>query len=182
MKKLEGLTIALLVADGFEQSEMQKPRLALDLEGAITKIVSPKKAKVRGWSQGNWADEFPVDVHLFAAKADDYDALLLPGGVLNPDQLRMIPQAVDFVKAFVDAKKPIAAICHGPWTLINAGAVKGKMMTSWPSIKIDLINAGARWEDKEVVRDGILVTSRKPDDIPSFNKVMIELFAEKLKN
>ena len=143
MKKLEGLTIALLVADGFEQSEMQKPRLALDQEGAITKIVSPKKAKVRGWSQGNWADEFPVDVHLFAAKA---------------------------------------AICHGPWTLINAGAVKGKMMTSWPSIKIDLINAGARWEDKEVVRDGILVTSRKPDDIPSFNKVMIELFAEKLKN
>lgn len=179
MPKLAGLKVAILVTDGFEQSEMVKPRAALDEQGAITKIVSPKKGKVRGWSNGNWADEFPVDKHLFEAKASDYDVLLLPGGVINPDHLRMIPQAVEFVKAFGDAKKPIAAICHGPWTLINAGLVKGRTVTSWPSIKLDLINAGAQWLDKEVVVDGNLITSRKPDDIPAFNRTIIAVFAEK---
>jgi protease I len=143
MSQLQGLKVAILVTDGFEQSEMVKPRLALDEAGAITHIVSPKKGKVRGWQLGNWADEFPVDTHLFTAKAEAYDVLLLPGGVLNPDQLRMIPQAVEFVKAFMQANKPVAAICHGPWTLINAEAVKGRTLTSWPSIKLDLLNAGA---------------------------------------
>lgn len=180
MKKLNGLKVAILVTDGFEQSEMVKPRLALDEAGAITKIVSPKKGKVRGWTNGNWADEFPIDVHLFSnANPADYDALLLPGGVLNPDHLRMIPQAVAFVKAFVDAGKPIAAICHGPWILINADAVKRKVLTSWPSIKLDLINAGADWLDKDVVCDTNLVTSQKPADIPAFNREMIKLFEKK---
>jgi protease I len=178
MSKLAGLKVAILATDGFEQSELVKPRAALDAEGAITKIVSPKKGKVRGWQNGNWADELPVDVHLFSAQAADYDVLLLPGGVINPDHLRMIPQAVEFVKAFADAGKPIAAICHGPWTLINAGVVKGKTVTSWPSIKIDLINAGANWLDKEVVVDGNLVTSRKPDDIPAFNRTIIAVFSK----
>lgn len=178
MKQLEGLKVAILVADGFELSEMVKPRQALTEAGAQTFIISPKKLKVRGWSNGNWAPEFPVDKHLFATNADEYDALLLPGGVINPDNLRSIPQAVEFVKAFAQADKPIAAICHGPWTLINAELVKGRTMTSWPSIKLDLVNAGANWIDKDVVVDGKLVTSRKPDDIPAFNKEMIKLFAQ----
>ena len=178
-KPLNGLKIAILVADGFEQSELEKPRKALDEAGAITQIVSPKKTKVKGWSSGNWAAEFKVDVHLFGANAADYDALLLPGGVMNPDQLRMIPEAVTFVKAFVDANKPIASICHGPWILINAGAVKGLTMTSWSSIKLDLMNAGANWVDGKAITDKNFVTSRKPDDIPAFNQAMIELFARK---
>ena len=178
MKELQGLKVAILVADGFELSEMVKPRQALTEAGAETFIVSPKKLKVRGWTNGNWAPEFPVDEHLFVSKVADYDALLLPGGVLNPDNLRSIPQAVDFVKAFAQADKPIAAICHGPWILINAELVKGRTVTSWPSIKIDLVNAGAHWIDKDVVVDGKLVTSRKPDDIPAFNKEMIKLFAQ----
>lgn len=178
MNKLAGLKVAILVTDGFEQSELVKPRAALDAEGAITQIVSPKKGKVRGWSNGNWADELPVDVHLFATHPDKFDMLLLPGGVINPDHLRMIPQAVEFVKAFAVAKKPIAAICHGPWTLIDAQAVKGRTVTSWPSIKTDLINAGANWLDKEAVVDGNLVTSRKPDDIPAFNRTIIAVFGK----
>lgn len=180
MRKLTGLTVAILVADGFEQSEMAKPRQALDDADAQTRLISPNQAKVRGWSHGNWADEFPVDVHLFKANPDDYDALLLPGGVMNPDHLRMLDEAVAFVKAFVDSKKPIAAICHGPWTLINADGVQGRTMTSWPSIRVDLENAGAYWIDKEAVRDGNLVTSRKPDDIPAFNKEIIALFSESI--
>lgn len=175
-KELEGIKVAILTADGFELSELVKPRQALIDAGAQSFIISPKKLKVRGWSNGNWAPEFNVDVHLFVAKADEYDALLLPGGVMNPDNLRAIPQAIEFVKAFAQAGKPIAAICHGPWTLINAELVKGRTMTSWPSIKLDLINAGANWVDKDVVVDGTLVTSRKPDDIPAFNKEMIKLF------
>ncbi len=177
MTKLTGLKVAILATDGVEESELVRPRKALDDAGAVTTLVSPKKSKVKAWSAGNWATEFPVDVHLFSANADAYDVLLLPGGVMNPDHLRMIPEAVEFVKKFADAKKPIAAICHGPWMLINAQAVKGRTVTSWPSIKEDLINAGANWLDKEVVEDGNLVTSRKPSDIPAFNKKIIELFA-----
>ncbi len=178
MKQLDGLKIAILVTDGFELSEMVKPRQALMDAGAQTFIISPKKLKVRGWSNGNWAPEFNVDRHLFATNADEYDALLLPGGVMNPDNLRSIPQVIEFVKRIAETGKPIAAICHGPWTLINTELVKGRTVTSWPSIKLDLVNAGANWVDKDVVVDGKLVTSRKPDDIPAFNKEMIKLFAE----
>lgn len=178
MKQLDGLKIAILVTDGFELSEMVKPRQALMDAGAQTFIISPKKLKVRGWSNGNWAPEFNVDKHLFTANADEYDALVLPGGVMNPDNLRAIPQVIEFVKRIAETGKPIASICHGPWTLINAELVKGRTVTSWPSIKLDLVNAGANWVDKDVVVDGKLVTSRKPDDIPAFNKEMIKLFAE----
>lgn len=175
-KKLEGLKVAILVYDCFEQVEMTEPRKALDQEGAKTFLISPLD-KVKGWNTLTPADEFPVDVHLDQAKPENYDALLLPGGVVNPDRLRVIPQAVEFVRAFIKAGKPIAAICHGPWTLINAEGVKGKTVTSWPSLQIDLTNAGAHWVDKEVVTDGLLVTSRKPADIPAFNPAMIELFS-----
>lgn len=179
MTKLTGLKVAILATDGVEESELIRPRKALDDAGATTFLVSPKKSKVKAWSAGNWATEYPVDAHLFSANADAYDALLLPGGVMNPDHLRMIPEAVEFVKKFADAKKPIAAICHGPWMLINAQAVKGRTVTSWPSIKEDLINAGANWLDKEAVDDGNLVTSRKPSDIPAFNARMLQVFAKK---
>jgi protease I len=178
MKSLDGLKVAILVANGFEQSEMLEPKKALEYGGAQTFIISPEINKVKAWKHGNWADEFDVDVPLDQANADEYDAIHLPGGVMNPDKLRMIPKAVEFVRAFFETEKPIAAICHGPWTLINAYAVKGKTVTSWLSIKIDLENAGAYWVDKEVVRDGLLVTSRKPDDIPAYNKAIIEMFSE----
>jgi protease I len=175
---LSGKKVAILVADGFEQVEMTDPKQALEQAGAQTKIISPAQGKVKGWQHGQWGDQFPVDVPLAQARADDYDALLLPGGVMNPDKLRANKQAVEFVKAFVEAGKPIAAICHGPWTLIEAGAVNGRTMTSYPSIQTDLRNAGANWVDQEVVTDHGLVTSRKPDDIPAFNRKMIEEFAE----
>lgn len=171
--------VAILVANGFEQVEMTEPRKALDAHGMITKLISPEKNKVKAWNNGNWSDEFKVDFQLDNANAADYDALLLPGGVMNPDKLRTIEKAVEFVKEFVDAKKPIAAICHGPWTLINARGVKGHTMTSWPSLEADLTNAGAKWVDKEVVTDGNLVTSRKPADIPAFNKAMLKIFKKK---
>jgi protease I len=176
--ELKGLKVAILVANGFEQDEMTKPREALERAGAQVTLVSPEEGKVKGWKHTEWGDEFPVEVSLDDARADEYDALLLPGGVMNPDKLRLIPAAIGFVKEFVHAVKPIAAICHAPWILINAGGVDGKDITSWGSVKIDLINAGAKWVDEEVVRDGQLVTSRKPDDIPAFNKAMIALFAE----
>jgi protease I len=176
-KKLEGKRVAILVADGFEQVELTGPKEALEEAGAVTRIVSPNEESVAGWHHYDAGDLFDVDVPLASADAADFDALLLPGGVANPDQLRMKPEAVEFVKAFFDAGKPVAAICHGPWTLIEAGAVEGRTMTSWPSIKTDLINAGAKWVDEQVVADNGLVTSRKPDDIPAFNQKMIELFA-----
>ena len=176
--EIKGLRVAILVADGFEQSEMADPRKALDQAGAKTTLVSPVKGKVKGWSKKNWADEFPVDKELSQVKPEDFDALLLPGGVASPDTLRWNQEVINFVKGFVKAHKPIAAICHGPWTLINAEAVKGKTVTSWPSIKQDLLNAGAKWVDQEVAKDDQLVTSRKPEDIPAFNKAMIALFAE----
>jgi protease I len=176
--QLSGKHVAILVTDGFEQVEMTEPRKALNDAGAQTDLISLKPGKVKGWQHTDWGDEFPVDVAIDNAKADDYDALVLPGGVMNPDKLRIDTRAVDFVKAFVAAGKPIAAICHGPWTLIEAGAVKGRQMTSYPSIRSDLQNAGAKWVDREVVVDNGLVTSRKPDDIPAFNKKMIEEFFE----
>jgi protease I len=175
--ELEGKRVAILVTDGFEQVELTEPRKALQKAGAEALIVSPKK-KVQGVHHDKPGDKFECDLALADAHAKDFDGLVLPGGVFNPDALRMDEEAVAFVKAFVDAGKPIAAICHGPWTLIETGAVEGRRMTSWPSLKTDLRNAGAEWVDEEVVVDRGLVTSRKPDDIPAFNAKMIEEFAE----
>jgi protease I len=177
-ENLRGLKVAILIEDGFEQVEMVEPRKALDEAGAETHIVSPRNKQVRGWVFKGWGDEFPVDTPLDEARPDDYDALLLPGGVINPDKLRMQPKAVEFVKAFFDAGKPVASICHGPWTVIEAGAARGRRIASWPSLKTDVRNAGAEWVDQEVVVDGALVTSRKPDDIPAFNREMIALFSK----
>jgi len=175
---LNHLNVAILVTDGFEQVELTRPREALNQAGARTQVVSPKPDQVRGWTSTEWGDTIKVDVPLANAHASDFDALLLPGGVMNPDKLRLDDKAIAFIKAFADAGKPIAAICHGPWTLIDAGAVKGRKMTSWPSLQTDLKNAGAHWVDETCVVDGPLVTSRNPDDIPAFNKAMITLFAQ----
>ena len=175
---LEGMKVAILVTDGFEQVELTEPRKALDEVGAETRVVSPKDNLVRGWNFTDWGMELSVDVKLDQAKPGDFDALLLPGGVINPDALRIQPQAVAFAKAFFDAGKPVASICHGPWMVIEAGAARGRRTTSWPSLKTDLKNAGAEWVDQEVVVDQGLVTSRSPDDLPSFNREMIKLFGE----
>ncbi len=180
-KNLQGKKIAILATDGFEQSELMDPRKALDEVGAETKVVSLKSGKIKGWKSNDWGQEVPVDVTVDSVRGEDFDALLLPGGVSNPDKLRMEPKAVAFVKSFFDANKPVAAICHGPWTIIEAGAAKGRKIASWPSIKTDLRNAGAEWIDKEAVTDGNLVTARKPDDIPAFNRAMIELFSGQTK-
>lgn len=177
MADIKGLRVAILIADGFEQVEMTKPRQALDDAGAKTSIVSPSEGKVRGWNLKEWGDSFPVDVALKEANPGDFDALHLPGGVMNPDKLRMIPEAVKFVKAFVDGGKPVSVICHGPWTLIEAGCAKGRRIASWPSLKTDLRNAGAEWADESAVTDGNIVSSRNPDDIPDFNKAMLDLFS-----
>lgn len=174
---LEGIRVAILATDGFEQSELTEPRKALDAAGAVTKLVSPKSGKLRGWNHKEWGEEVQVDQPLDAADPQNYDALVLPGGVMNPDALRMQPKAVAFVKSFFDAGKPVGAICHGPWTVIESGAAKGHRMTSWPSLKTDIRNAGADWVDQEVVVDANLVTSRKPDDIPAFNREIIKLFS-----
>jgi protease I len=177
-ENLRGLKVAILVEDGFEQVEMVDTRKALDEAGAETHIVSPRKKEVRSWVFKDWGAAFPVDTHLDEARPDDYDALLLPGGVINPDKLRMQPKAVEFVKAFFDAGKPVASICHGPWMVIEAGAARGRRIASWPSLKTDVRNAGGEWVDEEVVVDGALVTSRKPDDIPAFNREMISQFGK----
>jgi protease I len=176
--ELNNTRVAALVDNGFEQSELLEPKKALEAAGARVDVVSPQPGKVKGWQHTNWGQDVTVDVALDSASPDNYDALLLPGGVMNPDKLRANAKAVQFVRAFVNSGRPIAAICHGPWTLIEAGAVKGRKMTSWPSLQSDLKNAGANWVDQEVVTDNGLVTSRKPDDIPAFNKKMIEEFAE----
>jgi protease I len=176
--KLSGKKVAILVTDGFEQVEMTDPKKALEDEGAECVIVSPKEAEVKGWKHTHWGDEFDVDVAVSQANADDYDALLLPGGVMNPDKLRLERDAVSFVRAFFDKQKPVAAICHGPSLLIEAEVARGRRLTSWPSIRRDLENAGAEVVDEEVVVDRGLVTSRKPADIPAFNAKMIEEFAE----
>ena len=177
-EQLNGKRVAILVEKGFEQEELTRPRQALEDAGAQTAIVSPQQGTVRAWDHTDWGDELPVDVPLEQARPEDYDALLLPGGVMNPDHLRRNPKAQQFVRAFFEAGKPVAAICHAPWTLIDAGVIEGRTVTSYPSLQMDLKNAGANWVDQEVVVDNGLVTSRKPDDIPAFNHKMIEEIAE----
>jgi protease I len=178
MQTLNGKKVAILVEDGFEQIELTSPKQALEQAGATTHIISPKRDKVKGWDETKWGQEFPVDTSIEQANANNYDALLLPGGVMNPDKLRINKSAVQFVRSFFDQGKPVAAICHGPWPLIEANVVKGRKMTSYPSLQSDLKNAGANWVDQEVVVDQGLVTSRNPDDLPAFNRKMIEEVAE----
>jgi len=178
MAQLSGKKVAILVEDGFEQVELTSPKEALEAAGAQTHIISPKADKVKGWEHTKWGKEFPVDVAIGQAKADSYDALLLPGGVMNPDKLRTNPKAVAFVRSFFDQAKPVAAICHGPWMLVEADVVEGRTVTSYPSIQTDLKNAGANWVDREVVVDRGLVTSRKPDDLPAFNRKLVEEVGE----
>lgn len=175
---LKGKRVAILATDGFEQVELTEPQKALEEAGAVTEVISPKSGEIRGWKFKDWGDRVKVDKTLANAKPGDYDALVLPGGVANPDHLRTDEKAVQFVKQFAQSGKPVAAICHGSWTLIEAGVVKGHTLTSWPSLKTDLKNAGANWVDKEVVMDGNFITSRKPDDIPAFNKKVIEEIAD----
>jgi protease I len=170
---LKGKKIAILATDGFEQSELVEPRKALDEAGATTVVIAPKGGEIKGWKSKQWGDSVKVDKTLADANPHDYDALVLPGGVMNPDQLRMDPAAVNFVRQFVTTGKTVAAICHGPWTLLEAGALSGRTVTSWPSLKTDLKNAGANWVDQEVAEDGQFITSRKPDDIPAFSKAII---------
>lgn len=171
---LSGKKIAILATDGFEQSELIKPRQALDQAGATTEVISPKTGEIKGWNHTEWGESVKVDKALGQADPADYAALVLPGGVMNPDHLRMEPTAVEFVRKFVESGKPVAAICHGPWLLVEAGVVKGKKVTSWPSLKTDLKNAGAEWIDQEVSRDGQFITSRNPDDIPAFSRTIID--------
>jgi protease I len=174
---LQGLKVAILATDGFEQVELTEPRKALEEAGAETRVVSPKEGELRGWKFTDWGQTVAVDAALDEARPDEFDSLMLPGGVINPDKLRMEPKAVEFVKAFFEAGKPVAAICHGPWMIVEADKARGRRMTSWPSIRTDLKNAGANVVDQEAVVDGNMVTSRKPDDIPAFNREMIKLFA-----
>lgn len=173
-ENLSGKKIAILATDGVEQIELTGPRDALESAGAKTELISPKSDKIKAWKFKEWGDNLKVAKTVDQARPQDYDALLLPGGVMNPDHLRMNAGAVEFVRQFVSTGKTVAAICHGPWTLIEAGVVTGKTMTSWPSVKTDLKNAGANWVDREVVTDGQFITSRKPDDIPAFSRTLIE--------
>jgi len=170
--------IAVLATDGFEQAELLEPVKALRAAGATVQVVSPKGGEIQGMIHHDVGQKTKVDLELAKARPEDFDALVLPGGVVNPDTLRINKEAVAFVKHFVTAKKPIAAICHGPWTLVEADGVRGRKVTSWPSLKTDLHNAGAEWVDQEVVVDGNLVTSRKPDDLPAFNRAFIGLLAK----
>lgn len=172
-QSLRGKKVAIVATDGFEQVELTDPKKNLEAAGASTKILSIKSGKIKGWNHTDWGESIPVDGLVAGADPADFDALVLPGGQMNPDKLRLDKDAVDFIKRFAESGKPIAAICHGPWTLIEAGVVKGRTMTSWPSLHTDLTNAGARWVDKEVVVDGNFITSRKPDDIPAFSKELI---------
>ncbi len=177
--QLEGRKVAALVANGFEQVELLEPRKALENAGARVDVISPENGgEVKGWNHTEWGEPVRIDRRLDQVNPADYDFLLLPGGVMNPDRLRLNDDAIRFVRAFYDAGKPIAAICHGPWLLIDAGIARGARLTSWPSLKTDLRNAGAQWVDQTVVDDNGLVTSRKPDDIPAFNQKMIEEFAK----
>jgi protease I len=174
--------VAIVVADGFEKVELTKPRKALERAGAKTYIVSPSRDRVRSWNHGEWGKKFPVDCAIEDADPNAYDALLLPGGVINPDRLRLSEHAIAFVRHFVVSNKPVAAICHGPWMLVEANAVSGRTLTSWPSIKTDIQNAGGNWVDKEVVTDGNITTSRKPDDISAFNSRIVGEFAKYLRS
>lgn len=166
--------VAILATDGFEESELASPKKHIEEQGWTADIISIKSGSIKSWAEKDWGQEYKVDYTVSEVNASDYDALVLPGGVINPDKLRVNEEAISFVKEFFAAKKPVAAICHGPWTLINADVVKGREMTSYISIKQDLINAGAIWSDKEVVVDQGLVTSRDPNDLPAFNKKMVE--------
>jgi len=177
-QNLTGKKVAILATDGFEQDELLSPLEALKDAGAETQVVSPTEGKIKGWKHTDWGKKVKVDVTLAEANAEAYDALVLPGGVMNPDHLRRDPAALEFVKSFFRAGKPVGAICHGPWTLIDAGVVRGRKMTSYETIQTDLKNAGAEWVDQEVVVDNGLVTSRKPDDLPAFNAKLIEEIAE----
>jgi len=177
-RKLDGKKVAILVTDGFEQAELTKPREALDQAGAETKIVSLKSGKIQGMNHADKGDKFDVDQTLDEARPEQFDALMIPRGLMNPDALRSNDDALEFTRHFFREGKPVAAICHGPWVLIDAGVVRGRMLTSWPAIKTDVKNAGGKWINEEVVVDNGLVTSRKPDDIPAFNKKMIEEFCE----
>ena len=172
--RLNHMRIAVLATEGFEESELKVPAATLRAAGAEVIIVSPQAESIKGWKDKNWGESIPVDLALGQAAAADFDALLLPGGVINPDRLRLEPKAALFVRAFYDESKPIAAICHGPWMLIEANLVRGRRITSWPSLKTDLINAGAEWVDEAVVEDGNIITSRKPDDIPLFTEKLME--------
>lgn len=175
---LHGKKIAILATDGFEQVELTGPKETLESAGAHTEVISPKAGEIRGWDLKDWGRSVRVDKPLTEAKASDYDLLLLPGGVMNPDHLRTDQKAVAFVKDFEASGKPIAAICHGPWLLVEAGVVKGRTVTSWPSVKTDLQNAGAHWVDQQVAVDGNLITSRKPDDIPAFCQAVMEILTQ----
>lgn len=175
---LENKNVAILATNGFEESELTSPREALQEAGAKPFIVSPETGTIKSWHEGNWGGEFEVDVTLDQADAESFDALVLPGGVINPDTLRMNEDAVEFVRSFFEAGKPVSAICHGPQLLIDAEVLQGRTLTSWPSLKNDLKNAGARWLDNEVVVDKGLTTSRSPEDLPAFNKKMIEEIRE----
>jgi len=177
-RDLTGKKVAILATNGFEQSELLEPKKMLEEAGAETVVVSPESGEIKGWKDKNWGDAVPVDQTLDEVVESDFDALMLPGGQMNPDVLRMNPKAVDFVRSFSEAGKPIGAICHGPWLLAEAGVAEGRRMTSWPSIKTDLINAGADWTDEQVVTDQGIVTSRKPADIPAFAEKLIEEISE----
>jgi protease I len=169
---LVGKRVAILATDGFEEEELASPREALLERGAKVDVISPKSGSIRGWHHGNWGGSVDVDVALADARPDSYDALVLPGGVINPDKLRLVPEAIAFITAFARTKRPIGAICHGPWLLIDARLAGGKRVASWPSLRRDLENAGARWIDAEVVVDGNLVTSREPGDLPAFEDML----------
>ena len=178
MAKLNGKTVAILTENGFEEVELTSPKKALEDAGATVHVVSPQKDKVKAWNHDHWTIELPVDKNVSDAKAEDYDALMLPGGVLNPDKLRRNKEAVEFAKDFLETGKPVAAICHGPQLLIETGLLEDRDMTSYPSVQTDLKNAGANWHDREVIVDNGLVTSRSPDDLEAFNEKMIEEIAE----
>ena len=177
--KLGGITVAIVLTDGFEQIEMTGPRKALEQQGAITKIVSPKRDQVQGFHHDKPADRFDVDLTLADARADDFDAVLLPGGVQNADSIRSDERAQQFVQNIDRDGKPLAVICHGAWLLVSAKLVDGRSLTSWPSLQDDLLNAGAKWQDKQVVIDDNWVSSRKPDDIPAFNQAFIDALSQR---
>ncbi|MEO5675423.1 MAG: type 1 glutamine amidotransferase domain-containing protein [Chitinophagales bacterium] len=177
-KDLTSKKVAVVVTHGFEESEFTEPVKALREAGAQVEVISLTREPVKAWSNKNWGKEYPVDKSIDEVNSQDYDALVLPGGVMNPDKLRMNQDVINFINGFFDDSKPIAAICHGPWTLVETGELKGRRMTSYPSIKTDLINAGAEWEDSEVVVDNGLVTSRNPKDLPAFCQKMVEEIAE----
>ena len=179
--RLNGKKIAILATDGFEQVELTEPKKALEEAGAKAFVIAPKGGEIKGWDMKDWGKMVKVDKTLEDANPNDYDALVLPGGVINPDHLRMDPKAVNFVRQFASTGKTVAAICHGPWTLLEAGVLKGKTVTSWPSLKTDLKNAGANWVDQEVVTDGQFIFSRKPDDLAAFNEAIIEAVSQAVK-